>query len=181
MRRVHLRLNRFLDPQFRTYFALWAGFVGFVVFVTVVLLTAGCGGDARMEMAAADALMTVAEQMEVTVDEYHQEVGQADDGREAKVIAAFVTRVRTASASAPADDAVVDQHATEFATALAGIRADRETEWDRRNAALENVGVLREIAKGMRRLAVESLTLDDELRRYATSWIETRSRAGKEK
>jgi len=137
-----------------------------------VCLAGGCGGDARVELSAADALGAVAGQMERTIQEYHQEVSRYDDTRESSVVAAFVARVRTDAA----DDAAVEAHAADFETALRRIRADRDTEWNRRNAAVENVGVLREVSSGVRKLAIQSLGLQDEIRRYLTSWIEARQR-----
>ena len=68
-------------------------------------------------------------------------------------------------------------HAAEFEEALRRIRADRETEWQRRAVVADNVGVLREVAAGMRRLAIEQLTLDDEMRRYLTSWVDAHRKA----
>lgn len=136
-------------------------------------LLGGCGGDARVELSTADALQAVAGQMQRTIEEYHQEVSSYDDNRESAVVAAFITRVRKDSNA----EAVVDGHATEFAAALRKIRTDRETEWSRRNAALENVGVLREMSRGVQRLAVQSLGLQDEFKRYLLSWIEARQKA----
>ncbi len=136
-------------------------------------LAGGCGGDARVELSAADALGAVAGQMERSIEEYHQEVSRFDDTRESAVVAAFVARVRKDSA----DEAAVDAHAADFEAALRRIRDDRETEWSRRNAALDNVGVLREVARGVQRLAIQSLGLQDELQRYLTGWIEARQRA----
>lgn len=136
--------------------------------VMIASVVSGCmGGDAGLELSAADALTAVAGQMEVTLSEYHQEVVQADNGREAEVIAAFIRRVRTDAA----DESAVDGHAGEFAAALGRIRGDREVEFERRGAARDNVGVLREVAGGLRRLAVESLTLDGEMRRYLEGWM----------
>lgn len=136
-------------------------------------LLSGCGGDARLELSTADALQAVAGQMERTIQEYHLEVSSYDDTRESSVVAAFVTRVRKDAA----DEAAMEGHATEFAAALHKIRADRETEWLRRNAALENVGVLREMSHGVQKLAVQSLGLQDEFKRYLLSWIEARQKA----
>jgi hypothetical protein len=136
-------------------------------------LLGGCGGDARVELSTADALQAVAGQMQRTIEEDHQEVSSHDDPRESAVVAAFVTRVRKDSN----DEAAVDGHATEFAAALGKIRTDRETEWSRRNAALENVGVLREMSHGVQKLAIQSLGLQDEFRRYLLGWIEARQKA----
>lgn len=135
-------------------------------------LIGGCGGDARVELSAADALGATAEQMERTILEYHQEVTQYDDAREAAVAAAFVARVRKDAD----DESAVEAHAAAFEQALRKVRADRETEWTRRAAALDNVGVLREVSRGLRKTAIESLSLQDEMKRYLTGWIEARRR-----
>ena len=130
----------------------------------------GCGGDAKMELSAADALLATANQMELVINEYHDEIARFDDSRESAVVSAFVSRVR----QNPTDDTAIETHVSDFKTALGKIRGDRETEFTRRIAASENVGVLREMAKGLQKLALESLTLEDEMRRYLGEWIETR-------
>lgn len=135
-------------------------------------LLGGCGGDARMELSASDALAAVADQMELTIGEYHGEVSRYDDSRESVVVAALVERMRRDIG----DEEAVGAHVADFTEALRRIRGDRETEWQRRTAAMENVGVLREVSRGLQRLALESLTLEDEMRRYLTSWIEARRR-----
>lgn len=134
----------------------------------------GCAADARVDLSAADALTAVAGQVQQTIQEYHGEVVRFDDSRESATVAAFVARVKADAA----DEASLDAHAAQFAAALVKIRADRETEWARRAAAMENVGVLREMASGLRRLALQSLSLDDEVRRYLASWMSTKTSAG---
>ena len=76
---------------------------------TMLLLVAvsGCGGDARVELSAADAISVAARQMETTLQEYHQEVVGYDDAHEASAVGTFVARVRTdASDSAAVERAV---------------------------------------------------------------------------
>jgi hypothetical protein len=138
----------------------------------LALLPAGCGGDARIQLSAADALTATAGQVELAMQEYHQEGSAYDDSRESEVVSAFVVRVRADHA----DPAAVESHADRFKAALATIRTDRDVEWQRRQAALENVAVLRELARGLRRLALESLSLDDEMRRYLSNWLTTREK-----
>ena len=138
-----------------------------------IVLVAGCGGDARLELSAADALLATADQMALTIQEYHEEVSAYDDSRESEVVSAFVARVQAAT-----DDPVaIDSHVADFKAALRKIRTDRGTEFTRRESAMDNVHVLRELARGLQRLAIESLTLQDEMRRYLTGWVETRRRA----
>ncbi|MBP7935863.1 MAG: hypothetical protein KA354_14555 [Phycisphaerae bacterium] len=139
----------------------------------ILLVFSGCGGDARMEMSAADALSAAASQMETTLREYHDEVGRYDDARESQVVAAFVERVKVAAT----EPAAVESHTGDFRSALKAIRQDREAEHARLAAARDNVGVLREMAKGMQRLAIDSLSLQDEMRRYLAGWMEARRKA----
>jgi hypothetical protein len=132
---------------------------------------AGCGGDARVELSAADALTAVAGEMRVAFDEYHGEVETHDDTRESAVTRAFVERVRRDSA----DEGKLDQHASEFEAAMTRLRADRRVEWQRRTAAETQIDTIVEVAKGLRRIGIESLSLQDEVRRYLTTWMENQA------
>lgn len=134
---------------------------------------AGCGGDAGMELAASDALVAVADQVQLTVQEYHDEVTRFDDSREDGMVGAFVARVQ----SDRNDSAGSEKNVTDFRAAMRKVRQDRETEWQRRSASMDNVDVLREMAKGMQRLALDSLSLRDEMRRYVEGWIANQRRA----
>lgn len=134
----------------------------------------GCGGDARVSLSAADALTTVAAQVRTTLDEYQNEVRAYDDGRERAMVRAFVERVRRDAT----DDSTLDQHSAEFEAAMTKLRADRQTEWTRRTAAETHVDAILEIAAGLRRVAIESLTLQDEMRRYLYTWTQKQANAG---
>jgi len=138
----------------------WRGF-GIAVVLTVTGC-AGCGGDARVELSAAQSIDSVAAGLELAIHEYHGETEAADDRREDAVVAAFVSRVQAAAG----DETATVRSAEEFTAALRKVRADRRVEWQRQSAALDNLTVLREIAAGLRRLAIDSLTLSDEVRRY---------------
>ncbi len=138
--------------------------------------SAGCGGDAALELAASQTLNAAADQMALALDEYHQEVSGYDASREAAVVAAFIQRVR----SSGDDAAALDEHAAAFEAALVKIRQDRDTEWQRRNAGIDNVEMIREVSRGLERVAVESLTLQDEIKRYLTDWIELRRQASRQ-
>lgn len=135
-----------------------------------VLACPGCGGDAHVELSAADALLAVARQMEMTVEEYHRDMERHDDARTSAVVDAFVQRVRRDAQ----DDAALDEHAGAFEEALRRLTDDRRTEWTRRQAATDNIGVMRDVAAGLRRMAVESLSLSDEMRRYLATWMTRR-------
>jgi hypothetical protein len=129
----------------------------------------GCTGTATTALSAGDALDRLADQMGTAIDEYHEEVAAGDDSRESEVSAAFVSRVIKNANNA--GELKNDQ--AQFLAALSKIRSDRETEWDRRNAAKDNVAALREVSKGLRRVALDSLSLNDEMRRYLTGWYDT--------
>lgn len=142
-----------------------------LIVATVVI--AGCGGDARVELSAADALTAVAGQMRVAFNEYHGEVEAHDDTRESAVVRAFVERVRRDTG----DEGRLDRHASEFESAMTKIRADRQTEWQRRIAAETQIDTVAEVAKGLRRIGIESLSLQDEVRRYLATWMQTQAAA----
>jgi hypothetical protein len=143
---------------------------GALIVWTLTLALAGCGGDARVELSAADTLTAVARQMRVALKEYHGEVVRGDDAREQAVTDAFVVRVLKDS-----DDAgKLDEHTTAFRAALAKVRVDRQVEWDRRAAAASHIEAIEEVARGLQRLGIEGLTLEDELQRYLYSWIDAR-------
>jgi len=139
----------------------------------VAILLPGCGGDARVELAAADALDVAASEFRVTLNEYHRDLAATDDMREANVVAAFVRRIRTDAA----DEAKSDVHAEQFATALARIRADRAVAAQRYAAGVSQADAVVEVARGLRRIGIESLTLQDEMRRYLSSYIDAMKRA----
>jgi hypothetical protein len=139
----------------------------------VATVVSGCGGDARVELAAADALIAAADRMDTAVAEYHGEVSRFDDTRESAVVAAFIARVQADAGNKEA----VAGHSAEFGAALRKIRADRAVEQDRKTATMENVAVVREVAAGLQRMGIDSLSLQDELKRYLSSWIEARQKA----
>ena len=134
---------------------------------------AGCGGDAGLELAASETLYALADRMTLAVTEYHDEVEASDDTREAAVTSAFVTRVVNDHAHAE----VLDRHTAAFTEALRKIRRDRRTEAQRQNACVDNVAMLRDVADGLKEMAIRSMTLKDEMRRYLRSWAELKRRA----
>lgn len=140
---------------------------GMVGCVLLACGLAGCGGDAGVELAAADVLHAVARSMEVAVNEYHEEVDRYDQTRDDAVIAAFVERVRSDPQAENVDGSVTD-----FKAALRRIREDRNIEWTRRSAAMDNIEALREMADGLHRIGLDSLNLRDEVRRYLGNWME---------
>lgn len=152
---------------------LWVRLVMVACWGSVMLAAVGCGGDARVELAAADALVAAADRMQAVLDEYHAEMAAYDDSREEAVTQAFIERVK----AAPADEGATASHAAQFRSALSRIRADRSVQWRRHIAGVDNIEAMREVAGGLRRLGVESLTMQDDLRRYLNSWIEARNEA----
>ena len=123
---------------------------------------AGCGGDARVELSAAESLDRVAREVESALQEYHAEVEGSDDRREARLASDFAARVRRDVKNAE----VVDQHAADFMRALSKIRDDRRVEWERHDATMDHVAVMREVGNGLREIALQNLRLDEQTRRY---------------
>jgi len=144
--------------------------------VVMAVAIGGCGGNAHVELAASDALVAVADQVRLAMDEYHVEIGRLDDEREGAVVSAFVARVK----ADVEDEAIVDGHEVAFRSAMAKLRGDREVEWARYHAAIDNVAVMKDVATGLRQIAIESMSLDDEMRRYFTSWMALRQRGSQE-
>jgi hypothetical protein len=141
----------------------------------LLLAAAGCGGDARVELSAATAIEQVAASIAVAMEEYHREVNAADDLREDAVVRALVERIRRDHQ----DEKATDAHVADFHQAMRHVRQDRDTEWRRYVAAGDNLSALSEVTGGLRRLAVESMTLSDEVRRYLQTVIDARSTHGK--
>ena len=122
----------------------------------------GCGGDARVELAAADSMETLGASMAQTLSEYHADLARVDDERQRAAIQAFIDRVR----ADVSDEAATDTHADAFQKALERLDTDRRAAWERYTASSDNVATLHEIAQDLRRLALNSMSLDDEVRRY---------------
>jgi len=140
------------------------------------VLTGGCAGDARVELTAADSVEMLGASMTQTLAEYHADLGRFDEERQHAAVQAFIGRVRTDVA----DEAATDAHAEAFLQALQHLDADRRAAWERYAASLENVAALQEIAQGLRHLALDSMSLDDEVKRYFGEVMERRKEAKKQ-
>lgn len=126
----------------------------------------GClGGDARVEIATANLIDVATDSFAGALAEYHQEILAADAKREQEVIQAFTTRLAQ-SEDGPLDPVVIENHKQDFARALTKLRADTETEWQRHMILTANLKTLQDAATTMRKLAVDSLSLEDETKRY---------------
>lgn len=136
--------------------------------LALCLMLAGCGGDARIELSAATAIDQLAGGLQTALEEYHQEVIAGDDRREDAVVGAFVERIRQDHE----DDEATGRHVTQFREALHRLREDRSVEWERYQASADNAAALVEVTEGLRRSALESITLSDEARRYVQYLID---------
>jgi hypothetical protein len=137
------------------------------------LLVTGCLHNAPFELAAADALLASANELDRSLHEYQADLQQSDAVREEAVIGAFVQRLRNDSQ----DEAAVSVHVAAFKEALARIQQDRRVADERFDTAAEHIDALREVAAGMETLAVQQLSLQDDMRRYLRSWIDARRTA----
>jgi len=132
--------------------------------------TGGCVGSGRLELSAADAVEVLGVSMGLALAEYHADLARFDDERQRAAVQAFIERVRMDVA----DEAATDAHADAFRRALQHLDEDRQAAWERYTASLDNVATLREIAEGLRRLALDSMYLDDDVKRYFGDVMERR-------
>ncbi len=122
----------------------------------------GCASAPHVQLSAADSMELLASSLVTAIDEYRHDIRQLDDQRRKTVVDAFVVRVRKDHQ----DEEALAAHIAAFTAALDRIEADRRAASDRRQAAVENLETLKEIADSLRRVAMESMNLDDEARRY---------------
>jgi len=141
--------------------------------VVLTVLAGGCAGDGRVELAAADSVEMLGASMTQTLAEYHADLVRFDEERQRAAVQAFIERMRTDIA----DYAATDAHAAAFQQALQRLDSDRQAAWERYTASLDNVAALREVAQSLRRLALESMSLDDDVRRYFGEVMERRKEA----
>ena len=133
----------------------------------------GCAGGARVELTAADSVEMLGASMTQTLAEYQADLARLDDERQRAAVQAFIERVRTDIA----DETATQFHAEAFRQAMQRLDADRRTAWERHAASLDNVATLHEIAAGLRRLALDSMSLDDDVRRYFGEVMDRRQEA----
>jgi len=150
-----------------------------LVVAILVQSLCGCAMTAKVDLAAADAVDQLTRSLGESVEEYHRDLRSVDDAREESVVRSIAARLRAAGS----DEAAAEADVQAFLAAMARMRADRETAWRRYSASMDNLGELHALARGLRRLAVESMSLDDEARRYFGELVEVagRSRAAESK
>ena len=124
-----------------------------VVAAGMFLLNVGCAGSAQLNLSAARALQTIATEMRRTVEEYHADLDQLDEQREAIAIQSFIARV----AGAEGDKAKLEKDSAALSAALAKLRADRAVEVERYIIARGNLDVLTETAEGLKAHALARL------------------------
>lgn len=131
--------------------------------LTALVLTlgasSGCVGRARVEITAGQMLHEMAGQMQQVLDEYHADLAQSDDGREAAAVQALIARLNAAQG----DAAEQEQHAATFEQALALIRADRAAAMKRYMAAIDNIELLDETGRDLQRLGMGRLRLSEQV------------------
>lgn len=130
----------------------------------------GCGGDARVELAAADSMDAIRAGLAQSLTEYHADLAALDEQRRAAATDALIDRLR----SSLNDEAGMDAHAESFRQAMARLEADREAAWKRYAVSLDTVTLLGDIAADLRRLAADSMTVNDEAKRYFTDVVQQR-------
>lgn len=149
--------------------------IGLCAAATLAFLScmAGCWGGAPVSLSAANAVDAVGAELRRALHEYHAEVESADDTREDEAVAALVARLQRDAS----DEAATAGHVSAFRAAMQKLRADRRVESARHAAAIDNVRLLSEISGGVRRVAIESMSLSDEVKRYLTDLLDARQAA----
>jgi hypothetical protein len=135
-----------------------------------VVACGGCCGNARVELSSADSIEGLADALAEALMEYHRDLTEVDEARRRAVANAFVARVLADAA----DASRAEEHTAAFLQAQERIRADWQVEWQRYTAAMKNVDTLGEVASGLRRLAIESESFGEEIRRYFQGLFEPR-------
>lgn len=133
-----------------------------IILLSLTLAIIGCGGDARVEIAASEVANDLYTEFTQVVGEYHNEVVASDYARLVAIADAYRDRV----ISHGDDETALDADRSAYLSALDRILADKETESVRYRTTLDNLSALSEVSAGLRKLGVDSLTLSDEYRRY---------------
>jgi hypothetical protein len=122
----------------------------------------GCGVPPAVVMSMAQTMSVAAQQQRQAAARWAYDLQQADAVREARGVAAFVARVRAAG-----DDEARTAEATEaLIAALDKLRDDRWAADERLRLELASADALEALGEQANTLAVESQTLNDEMRRY---------------
>lgn len=132
----------------------------------------GCIAAPHVQLSAADSMELIASALNTTIEEYRQDLDELDTQRRKAVVEAFIARVKADQM----DDDALNLHGASFAAALDRIDADRQTALERRRVVIENLATLREVAGGLRKVAIESMNLDDEARRYLGGVLQMRKK-----
>jgi predicted RNA methylase len=126
-----------------------------VVSAGLFLQNVGCASSAHLDLSASRLLLTIATEMRMTVEEYHADLAQLDEQREAFAIQSFIARV----ADADRDKAKLEKDGATLSAALAKLRADRAVAVERYIIALGNIDLLAETAEGLKSHALARLRL----------------------
>ncbi len=117
------------------------------------LFNVGCASGAQLDLSAGRALQSIATEMRRTVEEYHADLVQWDEQREAFAIQAFVARV----AGAEGDREELEADSAALSAALAKLRADRAVAVERYIVALSNQELLADAAESLKSHALARL------------------------
>ena len=135
-------------------------------------ICSGCVVGGRTNLAAADTIDVVVESLAQSLGEYHEEIAAADEARRRRAVDALIARIK-ADGENEERSAV---HRAAFIEVLQRLGHDEHIEWQRYTTALDHLTILRKIGDGLRRMARESASLDDEFRRHLMSLFKRASR-----
>lgn len=136
-------------------------------------VSTSCVGGARVELAAADVLDQLRSSLATAMNEMHADILLGDTWREQAITNALVRRLVPGDGDEGSAADSANGHKQDFLQALARIREDRQTQWARLIATRDNLLLIGEVSEGLRRLAIDTMSLEDEARRYLMSVIES--------
>ncbi len=125
----------------------------------------GCVVGGRTNLAAADAIDVVVESLTQSLGEYHEELATGNEAQRRRALDALIERIKTDGE----DQGRTAAHRAAFMEVLRRLGDGERVEWQRYATSLDHLAILGEIGDGLRRMARESASLDDEFRRHLMS------------
>ena len=127
-------------------------------------LSTGCTSGAYVEVSAARALRTIADQMRLSIGEYHADLAEADRQRQALAVQAFISR----AIESAEDRAQMVAHGGVLIEALGKLQMDQSVAVDRYVNTLHNIDVLEATADGLKHHGLARLNLGQSIQDLLT-------------
>ncbi len=138
--------------------------VSIVAVLASCCLSTGCTSGAYVEVSAARALRTIADQMRLSIGEYHADLAEADRQRQALAVHAFISR----AIESAEDRAQMVAHGGVLIEALGKLQVDQSIAVDRYVNTLHNIDVLEATADGLKHHGLARLNLGQSIQDLLT-------------